>query len=155
MPFLEFVLGYSKGSRGSHWAAPEPMCLPTMTQAGREHATQCIDWFTPTRCALHHRGISNNYLLQNMDTIRNKLSSMLLITITIQQILHLIHLKSFFKSFPYIYSVNWKVAFFNKRYQMDWTKTINFIKVTADIVRCIISNSLMRHIWVFISYKRI
>ena len=67
--------------------------------------------------------ISNNYLLQNMDTIRNKLSSMLLITITIQQILHLIHLKWFFKSFPYIYSVNWKVAFFNKRYQLEGTKT--------------------------------
>ena len=30
-----------KGSYGSHRAAPEPMCLPTMTQAGREHATQC------------------------------------------------------------------------------------------------------------------
>ena len=99
--------------------------------------------------------ISNNYLLQNMDTIKNNLSSMLLITITIQQILHLIHVKWFFKSYPYIYSVNWKVAFFNKRYQLEGTKTKKFIKVTADIVRCIISNTLMYHIWVFISYKRI
>ena len=55
--------------------------------------------------------ISNNYLMQNMHTIRNKLSSILLITIITQQILHLIHLKWVFKRFPYIYSVNWKVAF--------------------------------------------
>ena len=35
-------LGIFEGSHGSHRAQPEPMCLPTMTQAGREHMTQCI-----------------------------------------------------------------------------------------------------------------
>ena len=35
-------LGILEGSHGSHRATLEPMCLPTMTQAGREHATQCI-----------------------------------------------------------------------------------------------------------------
>ena len=35
-------LGIFKGSHGSHRAAPKPMCLPTMTQAGHEHAIQCI-----------------------------------------------------------------------------------------------------------------
>ena len=35
-------LGIFQGSHGSHQAAPEPMCWPTMTQAGHEHATQCI-----------------------------------------------------------------------------------------------------------------
>ena len=35
-------LGIFEGSHGSHRAAPEPMCLPTMTQAGSEHATQCM-----------------------------------------------------------------------------------------------------------------
>ena len=99
--------------------------------------------------------ISNNYLMQNMHTISNKLSSILLIAIITQQILHLIHVKWVFKWFPYIYSVNWKVAFFNKRYQLEGTRQKKFIKVTADIVRCIISNILMYHIWVFISYKRI
>ena len=34
--------GKLEGSHGSHRAAPEPMCLPIMTQAGHEHATQCI-----------------------------------------------------------------------------------------------------------------
>ena len=35
-------LGIFKGSHGSHRAAPEPMCLPTMTQMGHEHSMQCI-----------------------------------------------------------------------------------------------------------------
>ena len=35
-------LGMFEGSYGSHRAAPEPICLSAMTQAGREHATQCI-----------------------------------------------------------------------------------------------------------------
>ena len=30
-------LGIFKGTRGNSRAVPEPMCLPTMTQAGREH----------------------------------------------------------------------------------------------------------------------
>ena len=30
------------GSSGSHRAAPGPMCLPTMTQVGCEHTTQCF-----------------------------------------------------------------------------------------------------------------
>ena len=35
-------LGIFEGSPGSHRAAPEPMCLPTMTQVGHEHVVQCI-----------------------------------------------------------------------------------------------------------------
>ena len=35
-------LGIFQGSHGSHRATPEPLCLLTMTQAGCEHATQCI-----------------------------------------------------------------------------------------------------------------
>ena len=35
-------LGIFYGSRGSWRALPEPICLPTMTQAGREHVMQCI-----------------------------------------------------------------------------------------------------------------
>ena len=35
-------LGIFEGSHCSHRAAPEPMCLPTMTQEQHEHATQCI-----------------------------------------------------------------------------------------------------------------
>ena len=34
--------GIFEGFHGSQRAAPEPMCLPTMTQAGREHTTQFI-----------------------------------------------------------------------------------------------------------------
>ena len=34
-------LGIFKVSYGSHHTVPEPMCLPTMTQAGHEHVTQC------------------------------------------------------------------------------------------------------------------
>ena len=32
-------LGIFEGFHGSQRAAPGPMCLPTMTQAGREHTT--------------------------------------------------------------------------------------------------------------------
>ena len=35
-------LGIFEGSHGSYRAAPEHICLPTMTQAGCEHAMQCI-----------------------------------------------------------------------------------------------------------------
>ena len=35
-------LGIIKGSHGSQRAVPETMCLPTMTQAGREHGTKFI-----------------------------------------------------------------------------------------------------------------
>ena len=35
-------LGMFKGSHGGHRAAPELMCLPTMTQAGYEHITRYI-----------------------------------------------------------------------------------------------------------------
>ena len=38
----EICLGIFEGSHGSRRAALEPMCLSTMTQMGREHATQCI-----------------------------------------------------------------------------------------------------------------
>ena len=38
----EICLGIFEGFHGSHRAVPEPMCLPIMTQAGREHVTQCI-----------------------------------------------------------------------------------------------------------------
>ena len=70
--------------------------------------------------------ISNSYLMQNMHKISNKLSSILLITVITQQILHLIHVKWVFKRFPYnVYSVNWKVAFFNKRYQLEGTRQKN------------------------------
>ena len=37
-----FFLGIFEGSHGSQRVAPEPMSLPTMTQAEREHTTQCI-----------------------------------------------------------------------------------------------------------------
>ena len=33
---------HSEGSHGNHQAAPEPMCLPTLTQTGCEHTNQCI-----------------------------------------------------------------------------------------------------------------
>ena len=35
-------IGKFEGSHGSHRASHEPICLPTVTQAGHEHATQCI-----------------------------------------------------------------------------------------------------------------
>ena len=41
------------------------MCLPTTTQAGREHATQCIDWFTPTRYALRHWQCDGTFTKKN------------------------------------------------------------------------------------------
>ena len=42
LPFLEFVLGYSKAPVAASQAAPESMCLPTVTQVELEHMTQCI-----------------------------------------------------------------------------------------------------------------
>ena len=35
-------IGTFEGSHDSHRAAPEPMCLPNMTQVGLEHAMQCL-----------------------------------------------------------------------------------------------------------------
>ena len=44
-------LGIFENSHGNHQATPEPMCLPSMRQAGLEHLTQCI-----SLCyALRHR----------------------------------------------------------------------------------------------------
>ena len=35
--------GIFQGSRGSHRAAPGPMCLLTITQVGCEHVIECIN----------------------------------------------------------------------------------------------------------------
>ena len=53
LPFLEFFLGYSKAPVAvDHWAAPELMCLLTMTQAGCEHATHLTgSHLCATHCA--------------------------------------------------------------------------------------------------------
>ena len=49
-------LGIFKGSHGSHRAAPEPMCLPTMTQAGCNTRRSALVWYTLTHYTLRHRG---------------------------------------------------------------------------------------------------